>query len=600
MCAAACAMFGLTHVMLFLHQRRAAVYVLSSLMAFSACSGALIELALMRADSIAAYAQLLVWENFAVYVLLMSMVWYVQVHFGSARRWLAVAITALWSLAILVNFLSPYSLVFERIDAIRQLPTFWGETFGQAVGRDNPWKWLADSASILITLYVIDASVRAWRAGYRRRAMVVGGSMAVFIVSAGIHAPLVDTGVVATPYMVSFAFLAIVLAMTYELVAEAVSAGRLQREVATTRGRWDSLMQNVKMAVVGIDSRGTIDYANPFFERLSGYPKAALLGQHVSRMVPAADAMGVKRRLDHAAREGPRSRVRATLVTASGERREMDWTTLQRFGPDGTHAGLLTIGVDLTDQLRAQADLRRTEREMERLARASILGELATALAHELNQPLTAILSNAQAARRFMDAGSVDPVELREILEDVIRDDKRAGDIIHRLRAMLRKGEIAQEWLSIGQVVAEAVALVRSELEGQGVDLQTELAPNLPPVEAGRVELQQVMVNLLLNAARAMRDTAPPRRRIAIRAGLQDGRIEVAVEDRGHGIAPENLSRVFDPFFTTASEGIGMGLAICRRIVEAHGGRIRAQNNDAGGATILFSLPLSKSEPADG
>jgi two-component system sensor kinase FixL len=228
-----------------------------------------------------------------------------------------------------------------------------------------------------------------------------------------------------------------------------------------------------------------------------------------------------------------------------------------------------------------------------------VLGELTSALAHELNQPLAAILSNAQAARRFMDAGNADPVEMREILEDIIRDDKRAGEVIHRLRAMLQKGEMSRERLSVEQVIAEAIALLNGELMVQGVDVQVHAAAQLLAVEAGRVELQQVLVNLLLNAARAMQELPSSERVIKIRIDAGDGDIVVAVEDRGQGIAADDLPRIFEPFFTTVSAGMGMGLAICRRIMQLHGGRIWAENNASGGATFFFSLPVSEQRIID-
>ena len=593
MCAAACIMLGLTHLLLFFHQRRSALYLLSSLMAFAAAVETMIVLAMMNAQSIDAYKTLLIWDNAAIYVLLMSMVWFAYAYFDSAQLWLVRLITVLWSVALVANFLSPYSLVFSHIEELKQIDSIWGETFVLARGTPNPWVILADIASVLIAIYFISSAIATWRAGNHRRALLIGGAMTLFILLAGIHAPMVDAGKVATPYMVSFAFLAIVFALTYELVVEAVSAARLAREVSSFEARWSSLLDSIELAVVGIDAQGTVSYANPFFERLSGYPLSQLRGKHVGRLVPPAKVEELKQRLEEAAREGPKAYAKSVLVTAAGERREMEWSSVQLFTPDGAHAGFLSIGADVTERMQARIQLRRAEREMERLARANVLGELTSALAHELNQPLAAILSNAQAARRFMDAGNADPVELREIIEDIIRDDKRAGEVIHRLRSMLRKGETSREQLSVEDVVMESIELLNGELAVQGVDVQVHADSELFPVEGGRVELQQVLVNLMLNAVHAMRDTPTSQRVIKIRVEAGDDDIVVSVEDRGRGIAVDKLPQVFEPFFTTESEGMGMGLAICRRILELHDGRIWAENNTAGGATFFFSLPVA-------
>ena len=237
MCAAASFMLGLLHLLLWSRDRRAFVYLLSTLMGLSAGTGAMVELALMHAPSIDAYRILIQWANLFVFTLLVPMVWFVRVRLPMARRWLASLITALWSVAIVVNWLSPYSLTYSKITDLRQMHTFWGETFTLASGVPNPWVHLANLASVLIVVYVVDAAVRAWRAGDRRRAGLVGGSVATFILLGGIHAPLVDAGLIATPYMVSFAFLAIVAALSYELVSDAVLTSRYAREIQASEAR---------------------------------------------------------------------------------------------------------------------------------------------------------------------------------------------------------------------------------------------------------------------------------------------------------------------------------------------------------------------------
>ena len=282
------------------------------------------------------------------------------------------------------------------------------------------------------------------------------------------------------------------------------------------------------------------------------------------------------------------------MVCASGKKRELLWSTVELQNADGTPAGLLSVGEDITDRLRAVRDLQQTQRELEHLTRINILGELASGLAHELNQPLTAILSNAQAARRCLDSGSSDPGELRETLDDIIRDDKRAAEVIRRLRAMLRRGDIAREVFSVENVVQEVSKLLQAELVAQNVTLDIDMAPGLPDVEAGRIEIQQVLMNLLLNAIRALAKMPAENRRIGIVAELHDGALRVAVEDNGPGVENADLPRIFEAFYTTERDGLGMGLGICRRIIDAHDGRIWAENVAGGGARFSFTLPISE------
>jgi len=593
MCAAACLMLGLMHLLLWLKDRPSRVYLLSSLMAFSAGASAMTELALLTCTALERYRILLQYQNLVVFFLLTTMVWFVYAHFKTARFWLAVAITVLWCAVIVVNFRSPYSVVYATIVELRQLPTFWGEHFTVAIGPANPWVHVANLASLLIVIYFIDASVGAWRKGNRHRAAVVGGSMVVFIVSAGIHSPLVDAGVIATPYMVSFAFLAIVLAMSYELVSAAVQVSRYARRIEADEERWRTLLENVQLAVIGIGVQGRLNYINPFLETLSGYQAAALLGRPVSDLIMEPEPGELDYRLKQAAAVGPRPHSRWTLRCASGERRELAWSTVGLRDADGAYAGLLSIGEDMTERLRAQRELRQTQRELEHLTRASILGELSSALAHELSQPLAAMLSNAQAARRFLAFEPPDLGEVRDILDDIIRDDQRAGQVVHRLRAMLHKGEVKTETFRLDEAAREVIELLHGELIGQHIALQSELSDSLPAVRAGRVEMQQVIMNLLHNAMRALVARESGARRIVIRAIPRGGTVEMAIEDNGPGIPASALGRIFEPFYTTSDSGLGMGLTICQRIVEAYGGWIGAQNLAIGGARFTFTVPVA-------
>ena len=239
----------------------------------------------------------------------------------------------------------------------------------------------------------------------------------------------------------------------------------------------------------------------------------------------------------------------------------------------------------------AEARAEQLRAEIARSARAAMLGEMAAALAHELNQPLTAILSNVQAAQRFLAGGHLSDGEFKSIFEDIERDSKRAGGVIYNLRNMLGKTAAERETCTISGIVHDVSGMLHGELVAQKVELVCSLADNLPQVEATPVELQQILMNLLLNGIQAMKETPHQRRALEIRATARDHSVVISVRDHGSGIEPGQLARIFDPFYTTKSSGLGMGLAICRRFVESHGGGIEAHNNRDGGATFTFSLP---------
>jgi C4-dicarboxylate-specific signal transduction histidine kinase len=234
---------------------------------------------------------------------------------------------------------------------------------------------------------------------------------------------------------------------------------------------------------------------------------------------------------------------------------------------------------------------------MAHLSRVTMLGELSGSIAHELNLPLSAILCNAQAAQRILANGKVDRIELREILNEVISEDKRACEVIRRLRLWLKKSEVQQHSLRINNVAQDVLRLLRSDLIDQKVTVDCELARNLPAVIGDPVQLQQVLVNLVVNACDAITNRTIPERRLFIRTGIQNrngsSAVIVSVTDRGAGITEEKMEQIFEPFFTTKPKGMGLGLSVCRTIIAAHRGKLWATNNTDCGATFHFSLPIA-------
>ena len=240
---------------------------------------------------------------------------------------------------------------------------------------------------------------------------------------------------------------------------------------------------------------------------------------------------------------------------------------------------------------RAEESLQRSQSELAHVGRVMITGELAATIAHEVNQPLTAMVANANATRRILGNENANLDEAREAIDDIVKDAHRASEVVARIRSLLRKDPRSTEPLAINEVIEDVVAIARNDLVGKRVSLKMELGEGLPKVEADRVEIQQVMLNLMMNAVDAMRNVEDGGRKLVIRTAKDEsGGALIEVQDSGIGIASENLERVFDAFYTTRKEGMGMGLSICRTIVEAHGGKLWAQANNDKGATFRFTL----------
>lgn len=244
---------------------------------------------------------------------------------------------------------------------------------------------------------------------------------------------------------------------------------------------------------------------------------------------------------------------------------------------------------------QAEDETLRLRRELAHAGRVSIVGHLASSLAHELNQPLGAILRNAEAADLFLDATPPNLDEVRAILADIRKDDQRAGGVIDGIRGLLRRHDPGMSPVSPGAIVSTVVDLLRPDAQSRRVTIATELAADVPPVRGNPVQLQQVLLNLMINGMEAIEGSSDGRRTLTVRARpLDAGRVEIAVSDSGPGIPPADLTRIFDTFYTTKPEGMGMGLSICRRIVEAHGGGIEAANDTGGGATLRVVLPVAE------
>jgi len=273
---------------------------------------------------------------------------------------------------------------------------------------------------------------------------------------------------------------------------------------------------------------------------------------------------------------------------------ELRWVTVKGRPecPGDVATQMVGVVIDVTERKHAELELLDRRRELAHLGRVATVGQLSGALAHELRQPLTAILFNARAAQHLLESETPDLVELRAIVSDIAEDDTRAGEVIARLRRLLKKDGSTFAPLHLNQVVADSLDIAHHDLMARGITVTRELEWTLPPIHGDRVELQQVMVNLVMNACDAMRTSSPSERRLQVGTSCDDAGFVVAyVTDHGTGIVQRDVEQVFEPFVTSKHEGLGLGLAICRTIVTAHRGRLWATNNPDGGATFYLALP---------
>jgi PAS domain S-box-containing protein len=349
--------------------------------------------------------------------------------------------------------------------------------------------------------------------------------------------------------------------------------------------------------VVLVNKQGEIILLNSQVEKLFGYLREELIGKPVEILAPERFAS------QHPAHRANFLAIPTTRAMGAGRElfaRRKDGSEFPveiGLNPIETPDGVvvLTTIVDISARLAAEEETRRSREQVELLSRVSLLGEMTASLAHELNQPLAAIVNNATAAMQYLEQGRLDPKQLQEILTDVVGDGHRAYDIMRNVRGAIKKGSAIRAPINLNEAVNAVSLMVQPDAAAQSCKMETSLAQDLPAIEGDPTQIQQALINLVHNALDAMRDTPPGRRIVEISTNRNGDRtISVVVRDNGSGISEATRERLFEQFFTTKEEGLGMGLAIVRSIIEAHGGSITAENADGGGARFHFRLPIKE------
>src|SRR6202790_3188920 len=387
-----------------------------------------------------------------------------------------------------------------------------------------------------------------------------------------------------------------------QLVGAAALEGEREEGVAfvldlTERKRAEYLVRQVfesspdRISIVGPDYR--FQRVNPAFERRWGMPAETFIGKHVAEFLGWEDFEQTAKAYFDRCFAGEQVGYAEWFNQSIGRRYLAATYSPLRPTSERVEA-VLAIGRDLTEHVLASEALRDAQANLAHVVRVTTLGELTASIAHEVNQPLAAVVANAEACLRWLDRGTPDLDAVRRSVEWVIDDGNRASEVIRRVRALANKTEIEKGRLDVNDVVREIIALVQRELIVHRVSLRTEFAPALPTILGDRVQLQQVIINLVMNGIEAMQSVTDRPRELVIRS-RQDGPQEllISVTDSGVGISAENADRLFTAFFTTKSGGMGMGLSICRSIMEAHGGRLWATANVPHGAAFQFTLPVN-------
>ena len=600
MSAAMSLTLGAVHVVVWLQDRRAWANFAFSMTALAVAIFGACEFGLMHTDSVDRFGALMRWGHVPLFALVAGVVGFVGSYFGTGRWWLGYAAVGVRLVSLVLNFIFAPNLNYREISGLKQIEFLGDRVWVVAQGVPSHWTRIAELSSLLVLIFVVDASLALWRKGgreARRRAAVVGGSITLFVVIAAVVASLVHTGLLHIPYLLSFPFLAIVMAMGYELSRDMIRAARMADELRENAESMSLAAGAAQLALWRWDIVHDVIWVSPYGRHLYG--------------IPEGDSISLPRFLDTLHpddREATRQAVRRSLEDTGGFRAEyrvmlpggvVRWIGAQgkvEFNGSRAPVRMRGVSIDVTERKAAELEAGQHRAELMHLTRVTTLSELSGSLAHELNQPLAIILSNAQAAQRLLVQAPPDVAEVREILTDIVAEDRRAGEVIQRLRALLKRGETVLLPLSLNDVITEVLQLTNAELIERGVTVVRNLGADLPTIGGDRVQLQQVVLNLILNGADAMTVNASGARRLHVTTARHNNAVRASVRDEGCGL-PADVERLFEAFFTTKAQGLGLGLAICRSIIIAHQGRLWAEPHPERGAIFYLEVPAMDTSP---
>jgi len=588
---------ALTYTFIWWRQRDAWAYLLFALAALGAAALAACDMLQMLAKDAAQFSSGVRWEQLSLWALILPLMGFVRLYLRAGRMWLLWSVCGLRTLSLLLNFLTGQNLNYRAVTGLRHI-SFLGESVSIAQTVPNPWMLVGQLSLLALVIFVADAAISVWRRGERRLAVLVGGSIVLFMLAGSGQGVLICWGYVQWPLTPSLFYVGIVAAMGYELGGEALRAVRLASDL---RARDQQMTLAAEAANLGFwfrESAGDEFWASDQWRVLFGFTRSeqVRLDSFLERLHPD-DREITRQTLDNAYHGDGRYDIEYRVLLPNGQIRWIASRGRAELNKRGQPVRLQGVSLDITRRRQAELEAQEHRNEVAHLLRVASLGELSSALAHELKQPLSAILSNAQAAQLSLARNTCDLETIRVILRDIVMDDERASEVIDRLRTLLKKSDFDPQPLDANELIQEVLKLLNHDLSARCVRVVERFGDGLPSIRGDRVQLQQVLINLILNAGDAMSQAAGNARTLTIHSSrIAADAVEISVADTGGGIRPGHEEKIFEPYHTTKPQGLGLGLSLSRSIVFAHGGSMWAENRTSGGATFHFTIPRWKDD----
>ena len=607
MVASACFTLAAIYFLVWWSNRTARATLLFALTAAFTATFTLCELRQLRAGTSEELLSAMRWTHIALLGLLVSTTWFVTFYLGAGRRWLAWTFSGLRVVlpADGVSDLGERQLPRDHESQAHGVP----RRLRHGVHRHSESMdafWLRDDVADPHLCRGCERHGVA--AGERRKALMIGGSVEFFLLLGTFEAALVHWAQLSIPVLIGPLYLGLVVVMGAALSRDVLRASQLVHELQASETGLRESEARMSLAVDAADlgiwvrdlTRNEI-WANQRWRECFGFaPSEPLEFNTILQRLHPDDREALRQAQSIALAGADEGKYQAEyrLILPDGGTRWISSQSRVEFDATGRPVLIRGAARDVTARKQAEEESQLLQQEIAHAGRVSMLGQLASGLAHEINQPLASILRNAEAAELFLQHASPDLDEIRAILSDIRSDDERAGHVIDRMRGLLKRQPIDAGYLDVGALVGDVAALVRVDAATRRVKLDVDVPANLPHVRGDRVQIQQVLLNLILNGMDALHGTRLEDRRVSVtaRADVAPGAptIEIAVGDTGHGIPADKLGQIFDPFFTTKPNGMGIGLAVSRTIIEAHSGRLWAENRNGSGAAFRFTLPVAE------
>lgn len=573
---------ALNHGLAFINKRASGFHRIFALMAMVLMGHILCRIGAYRAETAYELVLLRRWEVFFLCFFAITFIAFIAEYTGFRPRKFIIAINGFWIMLFIINLLVPYGVQFVEAPQLAYLELPWGERVTDLrVLKRSIWHLLGLAGVLLMLGYGLYASYIQYTTGNRKRGRGLGIALILFTVLVAFNS-VINFAVIKWPHTSDFGFVALVILMDIELTKEYRDQNR----------RISDLLNYFPFAVGIKDINGRYQLANLEFFKYFDITVNELNGKTDFDLFPEtvasnfheieSDVIGNTKNVTHEYSHSLKGRPSFVLLSQF---------PLQRA--DGTTFGTCCIHNDVTGQKEKDFALQKLRRQVWHSDRIASTSAITSSIAHEICQPLSAILNNAQAGLRFLTANPVDLDEIRDLLQDIVRDDKRAGAVINGLRAMLQKQDSPRTIIDISMCINEVLEILHGEFVRLDIKLESKLQ-KIEGVFANKVQIQQVLINLIMNALESMSALSNGHRSLYIQSKLVDDKsVLVSIRDTGIGIPEDKLEKVFEGFYTTKSRGMGVGLEVCRSIIESHVGKIWVENNADCGVTFSFVLPLN-------